>query len=706
MQTVKLTQEAIVNVDFQRGEITEILYKGAALNAGRAPLFSVKLRKKTGESRIVSAWDCDFVSHENGIAKYSSMFFDITIYIKEENGRLIGRADIQNKTQELLEWIELLPFTVTGKLQDEKGGRGSIIYPYNEGCRVTNMAYRESMPFRYIEPDYPSKNTFSIFPNMISAQFLAYLLDGAGVYLGMHDKERTTKQVDFCYFNDGVKDGIKVFMRAFCDVDYGQDYHMPFDSVLAVFEGDWYQAADIYYGWFVENKPDGLKKIAENKHLPKWYNESPLIVAYPIRGKHDTDTSDNGLYPYKNALPLLEDIAKKTDGNVMALLMHWEGTAPWAPPYVWPPYGGEEEFSSFVQAAHEKKMTVGLYCSGFGWTQQSNVIQSYQNVDKYYELGIQDCVCTNSNGEIKSTICTAQREGFDFCPACDGTKNIFKNEFDKLCASGIDYVQALDQNHGGCSYFCYSDSHEHIPAPGKWQQIETNKLLSSIDKKDVLLGCESAAAEPFLAQLQFSDNRFELNYYIGTPIPLYAYLFHEYVNNFMGNQICAMLEKKENNFTYRLAYSFTAGDMLTVVMNGDGDLLHSWCDYTEPKEKHVDKEVALTFVKTLNAWRRKGGKEFLHYGKMIAPIPVRCDKEKFLLEDGKTYLTPDCVLSAAYECNGKRAQFIVNYNLYPVDIAFDKQYDIYMDSDLKQCEKDVNKWTLAPLSVVMLKIKE
>ena len=75
---------------------------------------------------------------------------------------MLWHANIRNKTQDLLEWIELMSFSVAEKLKDEKGGKGEIVYPYNEGCRVTNMAYRESMPFRYREPDYPSKNTFSI----------------------------------------------------------------------------------------------------------------------------------------------------------------------------------------------------------------------------------------------------------------------------------------------------------------------------------------------------------------------------------------------------------------------------------------------------------------------------------------------------------------------------------------------------------------
>ena len=692
---------AVIGIDVESGELATVSYNGQPIHCGRVPIFCVKLRKRTGESYRLSAADFQFLSFKDGVASYSAEALGAEVCFEQQKSGLTCRINIKNKTDDLLEWVELMPFVVPEKLKDEQGGIGEIIYPYNEGCKVTNMAYRESMPFRYAEPEYPSKNSYSIFPNMVFAQFIAYMVGGFGVYLGMHDEERTTKHVDFCYDNDAIK----IFMRAFCDVTYGEDYTMPFDCVFSFFEGTWHQAADIYYDWFKVHLPNGLQKIEENKSLPLWYHEDPIVVAYALRGQNDTDTTANGLYPYENVLPYLDEIAKATDSKVMALLMHWEGTAPWAPPYSLPPYGGEAAFNAFADKLHEREMLFGVYCSGFGWTQQSHTEPSYHMEEAFASLGIAESLCADTNGRIDSTICTAQRTGYDFCPACEQTKEIFKTEFEKICSSKVDYVQALDQNHGGASYFCYSDKHGHVPAPGKWQQIETNKLLGSIDKKGKILGCESAAAEPFLTQLQFSDKRFELNYYVGTPIPIYEYLYHEYVTNFMGNQICAMLEKTDNNFTYRLAYSFASGDVLTVVLGGEGELKYAWCDYVEPKNKNLDQFVVLPFIKTLNAWKKQGGYEFLHYGKMIAPIPVYCSQEKFLLEDKKTYLKTDSVVTTAYAYNEKRVQFLINYNLREVEVAFDKPQTVYLDSGLKTLKR-TDKLTLKPLTVAMIDLKE
>ena len=85
----------------------------------------------------------------------------------------------------------------------------------------------------------------------------------------------------------------------------------------------------------------------------------------------------NMYYPYANVLPIAKEFSEKMNSKIMALPMHWEGTAPWAPPYVWPPYGGEDEFCSFVDSLHAQGNLAGVYCSGIGWTTESYLEPSY-----------------------------------------------------------------------------------------------------------------------------------------------------------------------------------------------------------------------------------------------------------------------------------------------------------------------------------------
>lgn len=693
MTRYELNCNTSIQFDENNKCISSFVIDGEEMIYGRLPFFSVKVRNKKGETSLISGIDFTYVSKENDVFKYTHELMDLDLIFVNTKDNLNVRINIKNKSDLLLEQAELASFGLLDKLKDENEGKGEILIPYNEGVKVTNLNRRLNSPFGYIEPTYPSLGKYFIFPNMISSQFISYIANNKGIYIGLHDKNRTTKHIDF----NRVDNLLKLILRTFLDVDYGQDYIMDYDYVIKPFLGDMYDCFELYRNWLENNLPTNTKKIIDNDELPAWYHESPLVVSYPIRGENDGDTKmkeNSAFFPYINALDELKNISNKIENKVMTLLMHYEGTAPWAPPYSFPPYGGFEMFNEFVSACHDNNILLGLYTSGFGWTNVSYRAE-YDRTKQFEEENLKDIMCVDTNGWMKSTIVDNIRLGFDLCPKNEKSKQLIVEETDKLFASGVDYVQVLDQNHGGCSYFCYSSNHGHIPAPGKWQSEETYDLLARINKRGGLLGCESAGSEPFLGQLLFSDNRFILNYYIGMPVPMYGYIYHEYVNNFMGNQICMALDSTDYSYTYRLAYSFTCGDMFTIVLNNDYQIVDAWC-----LSKTINKDVALKFIKNLSLWRNKD-KEFLHYGKMIKPLNYSSNIKEFVHEDG-TILSDKAVLTVAFSFSNEIRQYFINYTLEEQTIVLDKEFEYYIDPISKEINKD-KIIKIKPLSVVAIR---
>lgn len=693
MKQYTLSYNTIITFDEVKKCITSFVIDNEEMIYENIPFFSVKVRTKEGETNFISGFDFDYISLIENSFTYSHELMDLTLIIKEENDSLKVRVNIKNKSELLIEQVELCSFGLLDKLIDEEGGKGEILIPYNEGVKVSNLSRRLSSPFGYIEPTYPSLGKYFVFPNMISSQFISYISSSKGIYIGLHDKNRTTKHIDF----NRVDNCLKLILRTFTDINYGKDFNMSYDYVIKTFKGDMFDCFEIYRNWFINNLPKNVKKIKDNTDLPSWYKESPLVITYPIRGKNDGDTimkENDGFFPYCNALNELQSISKTIDSNVLTLLMHYEGTAPWAPPYSFPPYGGFNMFNEFINKCHENDILVGLYTSGLGWTNTS-YRANYDRTIEFEKENLKDIMCEDTNGYMKSTIVDNIRRGFDLCPKQEKSKQLIVNETDKLFASGVDYVQVLDQNHGGCSYFCYSSNHGHVPAPGKWQNEETYELLSRINRRGGLIGCESAGSEPFIGQLLFSDNRFILNYYIGMPVPMYAYIYHEYVNNFMGNQICMALDLNEYSYTYRLAYSFSCGDMFTIVLNNDYDIVDAWC-----LDRIVDKKVVLSFIKTLSKWRKEE-KEFLHLGKMIKPIDYSCSFKEFIHEDG-TVLKDKSVLTASFTYGNEIRQYLINYTLEEQLVVLDKEYEYYDSPNSNEFKKD-KEIKILPLSIIALR---
>ena len=95
----------------------------------------------------------------------------------------------------------------------------------------------------------------------------------------------------------------------------------------------------------------------------------------------------------------------------------------------------------------------------------------------------------------------------------------------------------------------------------------------------------------------------------------------------------------------------------------------------------------------------------MHTGRMVKPLPVICRENSFILENGSTLQVPE-VLTAAYEFEGERAQFIANYNLTTVTVKLPKKVTVYMDSLLENCVENVDILEIPALSAVMIQYKK
>ncbi len=680
-----------IGIDYKNGVLNSLRIGGRERLSGPSPLFTVCVRDENGGERVIDSRSGEYCAAEEldtarrpdaeprgGYSRAGYRFGDglVSVIISCSQGTDSAEWGIEvvPAPDAAVEWVEwanvILPPL---KAQDPENG-GTVLWPYNEGVLVDDAAKRDQTAFRSVSPAYPSHGCMPVFPNMICSQFIACLWYGSGFYLGAHDPGRGVKAVDF-FSVDGVSGaggaggGTALRMRVFGGRGFGETFSPEWKIVWRETDGAWESCAGIYRSWFESELPPGVVKIADNDALPDWYGDMPLIVSYPVRGRFDTDEmTPNRFFPYTKALPELRRIGKATGSRIMALLMHWEGTAPWAPPRVWPPFGGTGGFNAFRDRLHESGDLLGVYCSGFGYTMKSR-LTDYSGAEEYASRGLESAMCAGPDGKVAaSRICTAQRDGYDICAASPAGTMLLNEAYGPLLGSGIDYSQILDQNHGGGQYFCYSRAHGHPPVPGEWMTSDMQRLLSGWNEKapGMLLGCESAAAEPFAGYLRFSDNRFELNFHFGRAVPVYAFIYHEYLHNFMGNQVSNPFSADEETFTYRLAYSFCAGDCMTVVLSPDGGLLNAWGE--RPGARQPDERTVFELIRNLTAYYRREGRIYLERGRMTRPAAVECGTVSFGIPLGQCEL-PSVLVSAWEAGDGRTAHVIVNPFPFPQTVA-------------------------------------
>ncbi len=674
------TKNAQIQFNEKGSAISYISGKTELLAAGgeHRPLFTLRLRDSAGSAVDVTAFDFETVTCVQGGQALTFTYaghalgLSVAAHIRVDaaRDRLLFSLDIHNDTDCYVEYMDYPEMTVPRNFISDSGS-GILFWPGMEGCEITDPDQRSSEMsalYAYKPLEYPSKGWEGFYPGPAQMQFMAYYNEYAGFYFAAHDPDHHPKAIEY----HATEFGVRMEYRTMLAIDRHTAYENGFCFVLKDGIRDWMDAAELYRAYASENYRHLPAKFAE-RAVPQWLKESPMVLIYPVRGEKDTgQMNPNCFFPYENVLPVVDRYAEALGTRILVLLMHWEGTAPWAPPYIWPPYGGEELFRSFVTKVHDKGHLVGLYASGIGWTDESVLWPEYQMEQFRKDHGLTDIMCAAPDQSLPhSLICNGPiRWGYDMCPANDFVRECVTDQIGKVIDSGVDYLQYFDQNLGGMSELCYSDKHGHLPVHGKWAVDAMNRLYADVGalikgkNSNIVIGCEAAAAESYCNMLTFSDLRYNINIYYARPVPAYAYVYHEYLFNFMGNEnsFNAAVPEYKNPWSlhFRMAYSFAAGDVLTGVLNGNGDLFWDWgtvWDVPSP-----DQPSLVKLARNLIALRKGQLKEHLLCGRMTRPLKHACGTFSLVRSDDTTVDYPD-VLTAAWEnSKGEAVQLFVNFS--------------------------------------------
>ncbi|MDD5603606.1 MAG: DUF6259 domain-containing protein [Eubacteriales bacterium] len=634
--------------------------------------------------------------------------------------------------------------------KETNGSGSSIFWPKSEGCIISDISRVDRSKVDGSSNKALRASLSNMYPGMVTMQFMAYYGGGKGLYFAAHDTGGVPKLIQCYSEKEGIRLSFRAFCcvppkdktgdetgdgsvshktgdgsvsclgnnkvasaganetqnrplshdkvasaganetqnRPLSHHQASTHHDLGYKMVTRFFEGDWMDAASIYREFVETSGFDLPPKVVFNNDLPGWHGESPIVVIYPPRSIRGTGyLGPNEFFPYKNALKYIDDLAEAFDSKILVLLTYWEGSAPWAPPYIWPPYGGEDDFKDFVKVMHDRGHYVGVYGSGLHWTDKSLLVPEFDMGKFRLEKGLNSSMCAAPDEELFQGVCETIRTGHNMCVACKPTCDIAMEQFAGILSSGVDFIQYFDQNMGGRPYICYSNTHGHPKAFGAWSTAGINKLYDRMAEmiretgRQSVIGCESAPADCFIKGLPFNDLRYYLAAGSTKFVPAFSFVFHEYSVNFMGNQAgfsTRQFPHKDNpdSLAFCIAYSFIAGNLLTAVIKSGGEIHWEWgMSWLEPGPRQKDP---VRLFRNLNAMRTGAGKNYLHFGRMEKPacVYVKSEegftpiKESFALRraDGSEISYTPVLYSKWVAPNGTCAQIFANFLSEPVTI--------------------------------------
>jgi hypothetical protein len=437
-----------------------------------------------------------------------------------------------------------------------------------------------------------------IYPGWASTQMMAFYDPQGGFYLATYDDQMHTKA-----FTGGIwKTGnLRLSVRHLLEIRSGEGWSCPYNIRVGTFQGDWYDAADIYKSW--ARKQWWAKKTVRQKDTPPWFLEGlTFLHFYNYDEWAKAKQIDDIVYKLKDIAARTNRLAKQWKVPVVAMIHGWEDhgrSLPnpakhnLVPPYV-PPWEGEDRFRQATRRLREEGNYSMVYLGA----------SLYGGLKKKWGEPVLDFALKNPKGRpywswgVKT-------------PCMDPTTDFWKKELKtttlKVLDLGLDVVQ---MDTWPCAYPQYRPQPGHPMGFGKWIGEAWSELIGEVraqarEKNPRVAITSEEICEvyiPILDGYVSRDNAPDFNYQTGIPkdkvgkwstIPLFTYVYHPYITTF-GQIVVSR---------YGIARGFVRGKMPHLAGNTK------------------DQKVLELFGKVARA-SHSYARDYILYGEMLRPQPA------------------------------------------------------------------------------------
>ena len=427
--------------------------------------------------------------------------------------------------------------------------------------------------------------------------------------------------------------------------------------------GDWHEMAGRYREWAVR-QPWCRRPVREREDIPKAVRDAGAMAMVSYR---------MAATPPQQAVEIAQEALRKW-GEVGAgpLLIHtrgWEKHGTWVAQEYFPPFPDEATFAATSRAAREQGSEHLVFLSGYVWTRtfgkKDDGSFEYDSRD-YFERELKGHAVVEANGEVhvRRSSWLAGGENAELCRGDEWSRELISRVTEQLRGYGVRLVQ-IDQLVGGGGPVCYAANHGHPPGPGLWVHEAVVDQMERMLREGRAEGEFGLSLEepnelyvPYLALYHGRDHEVQGWPLVGgaEPLPLFAYVYHEYARGYSGWLTHGIQGFREGNYGIALRYT-------TALAIANGKLLAFPVGF-ESEDKGVAGENRLLVAGARLA--TGPGKPWLAYGRMVPPPGLECATIEAVRtgQEGQkpaVYRWPGVVHQAYEDGDGRRAVVLVNH---------------------------------------------